>query len=253
MATTAWTANRPPSPLLPSHSIASSHSSGAHNDDDTYATTTFSELYESLLSQCRTSPPLLPPVAAFAKTTAKTIRSPDLRNQIANLSLHPTLEAALHILNLDLPSAHFLLRHMQRPPALEGMLLHGILHRVEGDYDNARAWYRNVRESEVLACAWGRSEESSSSSKSVNGATSGLDAALAFIADVQSLKETGKGDRDELGSRSLDEVQAVVAFCAKRFGVQKVDDARGAWVKNEGDIGAKAQAMVIGGEGWREF
>jgi hypothetical protein len=170
---------------------------------------------------------------------------------MANLSLHPTLEAALHILNLDLPSAHFLVRHMQCPPAWEGMFLHGILHRIEGDYDNARAWYGNVKESEVFAYAWGKSRESSS--KSVGGGGSGIDAALAFVADVQSLKETGKGDRDELGSRSLDEIQAVVAFCAKRFGVQKVDDARSAWTRNEGDIGEKSQAMVIGGEGWREF
>ncbi len=252
MATTPWTSNQPPP--LPSYPVASPHSGGS-NDDDTYATTTFSEVYESLLSQCRTNPPLLPPVAAFSKTTIRTIRSPDLRNQIANLSLHPTLEAALHILNLDLPSAHFLLRHMQRPPAWEGMFLHGILHRVEGDYDNARAWYGNVKESEVFAYAWGRSEDSSSSSRLEGGkrVASGLEAALAFIADVQSLKETGKGDRDELGSRSLDEMQAVVAFCAKRFGVQKVDDVRSAWTKNEGEIGAKAQAMVIGGEGWREF
>ena len=101
---------------------------------------------------------------------------------------------------------------MQNPPAWEGMFLHGILHRVEGDYDNARAWYRDVKESDVFAYAWGRSGESSSGS--AGGRESGVDAALAFIAEVQSLKETGKGDRDELGSRSLDEIQAVVAVCA---------------------------------------
>lgn len=218
-------------------------------DEETYATTAFSELYESLLSQCRANPPLLPPVAAFSKTTEKTILAPALGKDIANLSLHPTLEAALHILNLDLPSAHFLLRHMQSEPAWEGMFLHGILHRVEGDYDNARAWYRDVKDSDVFAYAWGRSSGSESSTSS----DSGIDAALAFIADIQSLKETGKGDRDELGSRSLDEIQAVVAFCAKRFGVQKLEDAREAWTRNEGKIKEKGQAMLVGGEGWREF
>lgn len=218
--------------------------------DQAYATTTFSELYESLLSLCRADPPLLPPVAAFSKTTKKTIRIPTLSNEIANLSLHPTLEAALHILNLDLPSAHFLLRHMQSAPAWEAMFLHGILHRVEGDYDNARAWYGNVKDTEVFAYAWGRSSQSDSPS---DGSKSGIDAALAFIDEVQSLKETGDGDVDELGSKSLDEIQAVVAFCAKRFGVQRVEDARQAWTKNEGTIKEKSQAMLVGGEGWREF
>ena len=235
-----------------------SHSTSkpANDSGHVYSSTTFSELYENLLSKCRTNPPLLPPVAPFAKTTARTIRAPELGKEIANLSLHPTLEAALHILNLDLPSAHFLLRHMQCAPAWEGMFLHGILHRVEGDYDNARAWYRDVKDSEVFTYAWGKSSESepepeseSRTAKSKNG----IDAALAMIADIQSLNETGQGDRDELESRSLDEIQAVVAFCAKRFGVQSVADAREAWTRNEGKIDDKAQAMVIGGEGWRQF
>lgn len=71
---------------------------------------------------------------------------------IAPLSLldtcsHPqpaALESLLHILNLDLPSAHFLVRHMQSPPCWEEMYIHGLLHRIEGDYDNCRAWYADV-------------------------------------------------------------------------------------------------------------
>ncbi|KAL2057996.1 hypothetical protein ABVK25_001614 [Lepraria finkii] len=38
--------------------------------------------------------------------------SPSLTAAISSLSLYPTLEAALHILDNDLPSAHFLVRHM---------------------------------------------------------------------------------------------------------------------------------------------
>lgn len=221
-----------------------------HKSEQIYSTATFSELYESLLSQSRYDPPLLPPVAAFSKTTPRTLRMPTLGNDIANLSIHPTLEVILHILNLDLASAHFLVRHMQSAPAWEGMFLHGILHRIEGDYDNARAWYGNVKDSEVFAYAWGRSSDSSSTSKLP---PSGIDAALALIADIQSFKETGEGDREELGHRSLDEIQAVVAFCAQRYGVQKVEDATGAWTKNEGRSKEKAQSMIVGGEGWREF
>jgi hypothetical protein len=243
MAATSAATKNISSNTLPSSNITT-------NNGRTYAASTFSELYESLLSQCRTNPPLLPPVAAFAKTTPRTLRVPNLGNETANLSLHPTLEAALHILNLDLPSAHFLLRHMQCAPAWESMFLHGILHRIEGDYNNARAWYGDVKDSEVFAYAWGRTSDSSSTSEVPK---SGIDAALAFIAETQSLKETGRGDGDELGSRSLDEIQAVVAFCAKRFGVQRVEDAREIWTKSEGKIKEKAQAMVVGGEGWREF
>lgn len=39
---------------------------------------------------------------------------------ISELQRHPTLEAAFHLLNADLASAHFLVRHMQSPPAVEG-------------------------------------------------------------------------------------------------------------------------------------
>lgn len=75
-------------------------------------------------------------------------------SRISELSLHPVLESLLHILNLDLPSAHFLLRHMQAAPAYEAMYLHGILHRIEGDLDNARAWYGDVQDSDVFRAVW---------------------------------------------------------------------------------------------------
>jgi len=43
-----------------------------------------------------------------------------LTTTISELQRHPTLEAAFHLLNADLASAHFLVRHMQGPPAVEG-------------------------------------------------------------------------------------------------------------------------------------
>lgn len=76
-------------------------------------------------------------------------RDPSLAASIAALQLHLTLEALLHLCNGDLPSAHFLVRHLQGPPAVERMLLHAILHRVEEDFGNARAWMGDVRD----ACA----------------------------------------------------------------------------------------------------
>ncbi|KAJ4506836.1 hypothetical protein HRR83_002943 [Exophiala dermatitidis] len=79
-----------------------------------------------------------------------------LRHQISTLQIHPVIESLLHMLNHDLSSAHFLLRHMQGTPKTcsEAMYVHGILHRVEGDLDNARAWYGDVCGEEVFRVVW---------------------------------------------------------------------------------------------------
>ncbi|KAL2429029.1 hypothetical protein ABEF95_011844 [Exophiala dermatitidis] len=79
-----------------------------------------------------------------------------LRHQISTLQIHPVIESLLHMLNHDLSSAHFLLRHMQGTPKAcsEAMYVHGILHRVEGDLDNARAWYGDVCGEEVFRVVW---------------------------------------------------------------------------------------------------
>ncbi|KAL8649625.1 MAG: hypothetical protein Q9226_005498 [Calogaya cf. arnoldii] len=164
---------------------------------------TFSDLYNHLLTL---PSPLLPP----GKAT-----SPQLTASISALFLHPTLETAFHILNNDLPSAHFLVRHMQSPPAYEGMFLHGILHRIEGDYDNARAWYGNVSDSDVFKHTW----------------PGGKDDALDLIARVEKLKKDGNGNGEELGKESLEEIQKVVEWCKQKFGEQRMDDASEAWVQ----------------------
>ncbi|KAK0336451.1 hypothetical protein LTR02_012514 [Friedmanniomyces endolithicus] len=110
--------------------------------------------------------------------------SKTLSHTIASLSVHPTLEALLHILNADLASAHFLCRHMQNEPAWEGMYIHGFLHRVEGDYRNADAWYGNVAESECFRRAWPGQE--------------GLEDAKAFIRRVERLRKQKIGDMKDL-------------------------------------------------------
>ncbi|KAF1966401.1 hypothetical protein BU23DRAFT_560211 [Bimuria novae-zelandiae CBS 107.79] len=93
---------------------------------------TLSSLLETLL-----------PVSHLTRPPAHTT-DPSLTPVISSLLLHPTIEATLHLLNADLPSAHFLVRHMLAPPAIEGMLLHSILHRCEGDMRNARLWASDV-------------------------------------------------------------------------------------------------------------
>ncbi|KAL8725506.1 MAG: hypothetical protein Q9181_006400 [Wetmoreana brouardii] len=188
---------------------------------------TFSALYTHLLT---TFPaPLLPPGKSHC---------PDLTAAISSLSVHPTLETALHVLNADLPSAHFLVRHMQAPPAYEGMFLHGILHRVEGDYDNARAWYSNVSDSEVFNHVWREG---------------GKEGAMRFLDAVEGLRKRGEGDQGELEGVSRREVERVVEWCKQRFGEGRCGDATKAWVRPSEEHRQLAEGMVTGGEGFRQF
>lgn len=196
----------------------------------------FSEIYAHL----QTFPaPNLPP--ARARESAVTPK-------IAALQLHPTLEAALHILNTDLPSAHFLARHMQSAPAFEGMYLHGILHRIEGDYDNARAWYEDVADSDVFQSIW---------------KDRGQKGALDFIDSIQSLKQGPTGSQGmastesegqkKLERQSREELEGVMQFCMRKFGTEKIIDASAAWVEPSDKIKSQGQDQVSGDAGARVF
>lgn len=206
----------------------------------------FETIHESLLQQ---PAPLLPPARVL---------SPALTAAISSLQLHPTLEAALHILNRDLPSAHFLVRHMQSPPAYEGMYLHGILHRIEGDYDNARYWYSDVKPCELYAKVWGSEGKSF---KAVEGQQGNDDAAekdagQKFIDRVQMLKEgiiDAEGERKDLEQMSRQEIEVVVGWCVERFGTDRMLDATSAWVKNSEEIHKMSDDQITGDAGRRKF
>lgn len=127
---------------------------------------------------------------------------------------------------------------MQAPPAYEGMFLHGILHRIEGDYDNARAWYKNVAASEVFKEVWEGGEEE----------------ARGFIGKVEGLVKRGEGNnKEELERDSLREIKAVVEYCRNKFGEKGMLDATEAWVKPGEDHRKMGEEMVSGGEGFRKF
>jgi hypothetical protein len=192
------------------------------------ALTTFDELYAHLTQQY--GYPVLPSPSPYPHD--KT-----LSHKISDLSLHPTLEALLHILNADLSSAHFLCRHMQNKPAWEGMYIHGLLHRVEGDYRNAEAWYGDVAESDGFRRAW----------------PEGLEHAKDFIRRVEKLRKDGVGEKEQLEMESKREIDALVGWCKERFGTQKLADARDAWVEPSEEHRKMAAKMLVGGEGWRQF
>ena len=126
---------------------------------------------------------------------------------------------------------------MQSAPAYEGMYLHGILHRVEGDYDNARAWYGDVESSEVYESVWRQRK----------------DDGKAFVDKVQAFVKKGEGDEEELARESRREIEGVVEFCRRKFGEGKVEDASEAWVKNSEKIKGIAEKQLVGGEGFRKF
>ena len=194
------------------------------------STTTSKDTFDSIYEQLLTLPiPLLPPGHST---------KPALTAQISSLSLHPALEAAFHILNNDLPSAHFLARHMQAAPAYEGMCLHGILHRIEGDYDNARAWYRNVSSSDVFRKNWATEEDG-----------------LEFIGKVEAFaKAKGTEGKADLEKESLREIKTVVDWCVEKFGKEEWADASGEYKQTEDEEHKQlGKDMITGDKGHRNF
>ncbi|KAF5874260.1 uncharacterized protein Bfra_004267 [Botrytis fragariae] len=209
---------------------------------------TFKSIHSRLL---KIPAPLLPPASPH---------DPTLTSEIASLQLHPTLETALHLLNLDLPSAHFLARHMQSAPAFEGMYLHGILHRIEGDYDNSRAWYSDVKESEIYSKLWGKGGQTWKAWKEKHdnaGNRESLDNGQKFLDAVQKFKETnGKGSEKEKASlekQSKEELDGVIEWCVNKFGTSKMIDASSAWVKPSDEIRKMGEDQVNGDSGRRKF
>lgn len=146
---------------------------------------------------------------------------------------------------------------MQSPPAVEGMLLHGILHRVEGDFENARAWVGDV---------W-----SSADGKAVmrgvycDGAEgNGLEVARRLIGDVEALrgdvKSSGQEGREEqtqdlrrLGEGMEREMGRLVSWCAEKFGAGRWEDASSAYAGPSEKIRKIGEEMVSGSKGYREF
>ena len=116
------------------------------------------------------------------------------------------------------------------------MLLHAILHRIEGDYDNTMAWYKNVADSEVFTRVW-----------------DGEEAARELIGKAETLVKKGEGSKQESEKESLREIKAMVDYCRVKFGQEEVRNAIGAWVKPGEDHRKMGEEMVTGGKGYRQF
>ncbi len=69
------------------------------------------------------------------------VRDPALDGRIAALAAPPALRAALHLWNDSLVRCHDLAQEL---PDATGSYLHGLMHRREPDYGNAKYWFRRV-------------------------------------------------------------------------------------------------------------
>lgn len=215
------------------------------------------------------SPPASPHRLLIAQNTSKNGSLPT----IASLSLHPVLESILHLLNCDLPSAHFLCRHAEVAPKFESMFVHGLLHRIEGDIDNSRAWYGDVHDTEIFKHVWLESAVSSRPAAAREGWEHYLDRIeryrdrTASRGGKNSKREPDKlstpagmnwdTEEQELRRASLWELRQVLDFCERKFSVSEVLNANkeflGRMETGDEEQAKMAQNMVTGGEGWRTF
>lgn len=177
---------------------------------------------------------------------------PSLSDSIASQYVHPALEALLHLFNHDLASAHFLVRHMQSPPAYESMYVHGILHRIEGDYDNARAWYSNVGDWEGFKKIWGPTD---SPEEEDGQKLPRQKSAREFLNRIE--KASGKGGEKEglesLQSESRKELESLLEWCLKKFGTTMHKDATKDWVAPSDELKQMGEDQVSGSAGPRKF
>nr|XP_031857316.1 uncharacterized protein CI109_007264 [Kwoniella shandongensis]KAA5524388.1 hypothetical protein CI109_007264 [Kwoniella shandongensis] len=158
----------------------------------------------------------------------------DLQDSIADLKCHPALESALHLMNDDLFSAHFLLRKMQEDEWAKW--LHAILHQTEGDLEkNAKLWYEQV-DPEVLRHYW-------------NG---GNPVALAHenMYRIMRVKSGEAEESEETKARQVkwDELCCVMAELEKQHGWSAVDGTR--FYTRDEDPSHKS--MILG-EGYRRW
>ena len=150
---------------------------------------------------------------------------------------------------------------MQAAPQYEGMLLHGVLHRCEGDFDNARAWYGDVKgqgekeEEErgvyVKVCGVGKEERGDEAGEQEKKEEK--DDGQALIDKVEAWRKRGEGSEEEVGRECGEEMARLAKWCVKKFGEGEWKDVSGVWCQPGGEQKEVKDRMIIGGEGWRKF
>lgn len=155
------------------------------------------------------------------------------------------------------------------------MYIHGVLHRIEGDIDNTRCWYRDVEDTDAFKQIWLNSGDDSNLPEAAQkGWEHFLDRLERFRDRTKSRHGKGGWDQDQdklnpasvkdwkveeklLRESSLWEMKRLLKFCEDKFGIDQIDNAKKEFlgrIESGNEEHAKvAQSMVTGGEGWRTF
>ncbi|KAL9086221.1 MAG: hypothetical protein Q9159_004286 [Coniocarpon cinnabarinum] len=178
------------------------------------------------------------------------------------------------------------------PPKIEGMLLHAVLHRLEGDYENSRAWYTDVSQKSENHRKNVRMPEQASEDvwtftypQGVSETNNFLDSLMQWrVAHEPAYKRThpdltasvsnGHSNNPNGTSISHDaqqgmsqmsdieylrkwhecELRKLWTWCSRRYGLQKWEQADGEFVDGSDDkYEEMKKSQVVGGEGWRQF
>ena len=114
-----------------------------------------------------------------------------LTDEIDAIAGQATVEAGLFLLNDDLPRSHALAQTLQGDAL--GDFWHAIIHRREGDWDNARYWFGRVGPEPILLQSYG----------------SDSDASDAF---VEHCRAVGAGRDASLEQFQRDEIAQLLAY-----------------------------------------
>lgn len=130
--------------------------------------------------------------------------------------------------------------------------MHGILHRIEGDFDNARAWYADVSKWDGFEKIWGAStaaaEDDGQKAPAQDNANDFLDRIEVCVRDGAQ-----QNPPQDLEKASRDEIGKLLDWCVEKFGAEQDLDASKDWVQPSEEIARKGQDMVSGSAGHRTF
>lgn len=153
---------------------------------------------------------------------------------------------------------------MEAAPAFEAMFLHAILHRVEGDYANTKAWYTSVAKDEAsleTGAQDGALAGSEIHAETRPGSQSGIFAAVwessirgfEYLASVEDFVKFGSGNRGELEGQGRAEIERTVDYLRGKFGDGRWQNAASEWRYADGDTKVIKEKMILGGMGYRVF
>lgn len=135
----------------------------------------------------------------------QTVRELIHENPIAE---HPELVAALWLYVDDLEASHRISQNIDSPT---GSFWHAIMHRREGDFDNARHWYRKV------AVHPAHSRISSAGGGAGSGTSLGPYDANDFVARVERAYKRGDNDQPELLAIQRREWRTLFEWCLEHL------------------------------------